>query len=412
MPSSSCARPQETLLDCPARPAGADRHQGRLLDRRLRRLQRHGRRPAGVLLPDAGRGGQAASRSAPSRAWRSGEELHPLQRKFLEHAALQCGICTPGFLVAAKALLEKQARSDRDRSALLAGRQSVPLHRLRQDRPRRAGCRHRDERSLTMQEKVEGRGRAREVQVRRHPPDPARRRRQGHGPRQVRRRSRHARPAGRQGAAQPARARAHQVDRHVSAAEKLPGVKAVVTARRLQGSALRVHPGGRDDGQLPRRRAQRHGAREGAVRGPCRSRPWRPPAQPIAKQALEAHQGRLRGAAARHRRGGGDAARRAAAARGHVSPTGVEPAPKTPSNIAKRVEFEHGRRRGRLRAGRRVVEREFTTKPVHQGYIEPHACVASVSEDGQAELWCRRRATGSCARTARGCSAGTSARSA
>ena len=33
--------------------------------------------------------------------------LHPLQRKFLEHAALQCGICTPGFLVAAKALLEK-----------------------------------------------------------------------------------------------------------------------------------------------------------------------------------------------------------------------------------------------------------------------------------------------------------------
>jgi carbon-monoxide dehydrogenase small subunit len=36
-----------------------------------------------------------------------GEELHPLQQKFLEHAALQCGVCTPGFLVAAKALLEK-----------------------------------------------------------------------------------------------------------------------------------------------------------------------------------------------------------------------------------------------------------------------------------------------------------------
>jgi carbon-monoxide dehydrogenase small subunit len=36
-----------------------------------------------------------------------GEELHPLQRKFLEHAALQCGICTPGVLVAAKALLAK-----------------------------------------------------------------------------------------------------------------------------------------------------------------------------------------------------------------------------------------------------------------------------------------------------------------
>ena len=36
-----------------------------------------------------------------------GENLHPLQQKFLEHAALQCGICTPGFLVAAKALLDE-----------------------------------------------------------------------------------------------------------------------------------------------------------------------------------------------------------------------------------------------------------------------------------------------------------------
>jgi len=35
------------------------------------------------------------------------ESLHPLQQKFLEHAALQCGICTPGFLIAAKSLLEK-----------------------------------------------------------------------------------------------------------------------------------------------------------------------------------------------------------------------------------------------------------------------------------------------------------------
>jgi len=37
-----------------------------------------------------------------------GDALHPLQRKFLEHAALQCGICTPGFIVAAKALLDRQ----------------------------------------------------------------------------------------------------------------------------------------------------------------------------------------------------------------------------------------------------------------------------------------------------------------
>ncbi len=36
-----------------------------------------------------------------------GDQLHPLQQKFIEHAALQCGICTPGILVAAKSLLEK-----------------------------------------------------------------------------------------------------------------------------------------------------------------------------------------------------------------------------------------------------------------------------------------------------------------
>ena len=36
-----------------------------------------------------------------------GAKLHPLQQKFLDHGALQCGICTPGFLVAAKALLAK-----------------------------------------------------------------------------------------------------------------------------------------------------------------------------------------------------------------------------------------------------------------------------------------------------------------
>ena len=93
--------------------------------------------------------GRAASRSSTIEGMAKGETLHPLQRKFLEHAALQCGICTPGFLVAAKALLEKNAQPDRDRGALLAGRQPLPLHRLRQDRARGAGRRRRDERSLT-----------------------------------------------------------------------------------------------------------------------------------------------------------------------------------------------------------------------------------------------------------------------
>ena len=41
-----------------------------------------------------------------------GDGLHVIQRKFLEHAALQCGICTPGFIVAAKALLERNSDPD------------------------------------------------------------------------------------------------------------------------------------------------------------------------------------------------------------------------------------------------------------------------------------------------------------
>ena len=59
-----------------------------------------------------------------------GERLHPVQEKFLEHAALQCGFCTPGLIVAAKALLDRHPEPDRDRGALLARRQSLSLHRL------------------------------------------------------------------------------------------------------------------------------------------------------------------------------------------------------------------------------------------------------------------------------------------
>jgi carbon-monoxide dehydrogenase small subunit len=48
--------------------------------------------------------------------------LHPLQRKFLEHAALQCGFCTPGLLVAAKALLERNPNpTDTETRYWLAG---------------------------------------------------------------------------------------------------------------------------------------------------------------------------------------------------------------------------------------------------------------------------------------------------
>ena len=41
-----------------------------------------------------------------------GDGLHPIQEKFLEHAALQCGVCTPGFIVATKALLDRNPDPD------------------------------------------------------------------------------------------------------------------------------------------------------------------------------------------------------------------------------------------------------------------------------------------------------------
>ncbi len=44
-----------------------------------------------------------------------GNDLHPLQKSFLEQAALQCGICTPGFIVAAKALLDQEPDPSEER---------------------------------------------------------------------------------------------------------------------------------------------------------------------------------------------------------------------------------------------------------------------------------------------------------
>ena len=66
---------------------------------------------------------------------------------------------------------------------------------------------------------------------------------------------------------------------------------------------------------------------------------------------------------------------------------GLEPAPTTASNVAKQLEIGHGDIAAGFKEADVVIERAFTTKPVHQGYIEPHACVASVSEDGQADVW-------------------------
>ena len=67
---------------------------------------------------------------------------------------------------------------------------------------------------------------------------------------------------------------------------------------------------------------------------------------------------------------------------------GIEPAPDRPSNVARRLEITLGDVDKGFAEADVVIERAFTTEAVHQGYIEPHACLASFGEDGQAELWC------------------------
>ncbi len=72
----------------------------------------------------------------------------------------------------------------------------------------------------------------------------------------------------------------------------------------------------------------------------------------------------------------------------HMFTDGVTPKPEKPSNVAKRIEFKLGDIDDGFAKAEVVVEREFTTKPVHQAYIEPHAVVADAGEDGQAQIWC------------------------
>ncbi|MBO66578.1 MAG: oxidoreductase [Actinobacteria bacterium] len=67
---------------------------------------------------------------------------------------------------------------------------------------------------------------------------------------------------------------------------------------------------------------------------------------------------------------------------------GVDPAPEEPSNIASKILHERGDLDQGFGEADAVVEREFSTKPVHQGYIEPHAAVADANSDGRAHIWC------------------------
>ncbi len=71
----------------------------------------------------------------------------------------------------------------------------------------------------------------------------------------------------------------------------------------------------------------------------------------------------------------------------HMFTEGVDPKPASPSNIAKRNELTRGDLTEGWAAAEVTVEGRYTTAAVHQGYIEPHACLATFTADGQCQVW-------------------------
>ena len=171
----------------------------------------------------------------------------------------------------------------------------------------------------------------------------------------------------------------------VSKAAALPGVKAVVTSKDFPEQENRIVPAGEMQVNLrdvtrnvmAREKALYHGHAVAAVAATTEA---------IARDALalieveyevlphviDVAEAMKPGAPILHE---------------HIRTEGVEPRPITASNIAKRVDFAKGDAEAGFRQADIVVEREFTTAPVHQGYIEPHACLAAAAEDGQVQLW-------------------------
>jgi CO/xanthine dehydrogenase Mo-binding subunit len=66
---------------------------------------------------------------------------------------------------------------------------------------------------------------------------------------------------------------------------------------------------------------------------------------------------------------------------------GIEPKPTKPSNYIKFAEYGHGDVEAGFKEADVIIEKSYKTEQTHQGYIEPHSCLANVSPDGTAELW-------------------------
>ncbi|MBV9834662.1 MAG: xanthine dehydrogenase family protein molybdopterin-binding subunit [Alphaproteobacteria bacterium] len=170
-----------------------------------------------------------------------------------------------------------------------------------------------------------------------------------------------------------------------SAAEKLPGVKAVMTAKDLPDQPNLIVPTGemqvnmRDITRniLAREKALFEGHPVAAVAAVTDA---------IAKQAIDLI--KVDYEVLPHVIDVTEAMKPdAPVLHDHLMTEGVKPPPTKASNIAKRMDNAKGDIEAGWKQAEVTIEREYTTQAVHQGYIEPHAALASAAEDGQLQIW-------------------------
>ena len=115
----------------------------------------------------------------------------------------------------------------------------------------------------------------------------------------------------------------------------------------------------------------------------------------IAEEALRADRGRIRGAAAGDEGRRGDARR---CADHSADLRSKEDGPDQQTNVANHLQFKRGNLAEGFKAADYIVEREFNTAMVHQGYIEPHNAVGDLQSDGHATIYCSTQGPSQCAR--------------
>jgi CO/xanthine dehydrogenase Mo-binding subunit/aerobic-type carbon monoxide dehydrogenase small subunit (CoxS/CutS family) len=313
-----------------------------------------------------------------------GDVLHPLQRKFLDHAALQCGFCTPGLLVAAKALLDRNpspsesevrfglagnlcrctgydkiVRAVLDAAAEMRGEAGNPIPVA--DTGKTAGLRVVGTRPVRPDGVDKVTGRAMFGADMRLP----------------------GMLVGRIKRSPHPHARILRID--TSRATSLEGVRAVVTAA-----------------DFPDLASEEAAAGEGTIE-------FRDLSANLMARGTALYEGHAVAAVAATTAAIAEAALDLIEVGYEVLPhvieveaamapdapllheglftTGQSPAPTRPSNIASKIAFSLGDAATGFAEAEVVVELRTSTPIVHQGYIEPHACVASWGAGGQCEIY-------------------------